>query len=127
MPTDTLAIFGAVRSLLLSVLSFALAMAWTPLLTAVLYKYKLGKHIRDTGDTPIYSKLHAHKKGTPTMGGLLVWITTIFIVGLFWLLTKLLPESLSNINFLSRSETWLPLAAFVAAAIIGLVDDLFNI
>ena len=60
------------------------------------------------------------------MGGLLVWITVLFIVGLFWLLTKFLPESLSNLNFLSRSETWLPLAAFVAAAIIGFIDDLFN-
>jgi len=37
----------------------------------------MGKHIRDDGSTPIFTALHAHKAGTPTMGGLLIWVTVL--------------------------------------------------
>lgn len=124
---EAIDVFVILRMLTLAILSFALAMAWTPLLTFVLYRYKLGKHVRDTGETPIYSALHAKKGGTPTMGGLLIWVTTLVVTIFFWLLSKLLPEIFSSLNFLSRAETWLPLFALTAAAIIGLIDDFMNV
>jgi phospho-N-acetylmuramoyl-pentapeptide-transferase len=38
------------------------------------------------------------------------------------------PDSfLGKLDFLSRSETWLPLAALVASAVVGLLDDYYNI
>ena len=124
---DTFTLFAVLRMLLLAVLSFALAMAWTPLLTNILYKYKLGKHIRAAGDTPVFTKLHAHKQGTPTMGGLLIWVTTALVTAFFWGIATWWPQSFSALNFLSRSETWLPLAALVAAALVGLFDDFLNV
>jgi len=113
--------------LLLAVLSFALAMAWTPFLTNLLYRFKLKKNVRSSGDTPIFSKLHLHKQGTPTMGGILVWLTTAFITLFFWALAAFFPEQFGALNFLTRAETWLPLAVLLAAALVGFVDDLLNV
>ncbi|MDP2944345.1 MAG: phospho-N-acetylmuramoyl-pentapeptide-transferase, partial [bacterium] len=93
-----------------------------------LYKYKLGKKIRRGGETPIFSELHAHKEGTPTMGGVLIWGTVlIFILG-FSLLNNLFPGSIfQHLNFLSRSETLLPLGALIISALIGLFDDWLDV
>ena len=124
---ESVAIFAILRMLFLAILAFALAMAWTPVLTFFLYKYNLGKNIRDTGETPVYSTLHAAKSGTPTMGGVLIWLTTLSVTLFFWFLGYLAPNIFGTLNFLSRSETWLPLFALVAAALVGLVDDLMNV
>ena len=117
-----------VRIFILTTLSFIVAIAITPVLTHFLFKYKLGKQIRNTGDTPIYSRLHAGKSGTPTMGGIIIWFTTFIITVLFFYLAKALPSfPLSEFNFLTRSQTLLPFGVLIASALVGLVDDLFNV
>lgn len=117
-----------VKVLFFSTLSFAVAFFLTPFLSHFLYKYKLGKKIRDNGQTPIFSRLHAHKDGTPTMGGVLIWGTLLILILLFALLAHLLPGELwLRLNFLSRSETLLPLGALVATALIGLFDDWLDV
>lgn len=121
-------VFNVVKILLLSSLAFIFAIALTPLLTNFLYKYKLGKKIRDNGNTPIFSKLHAHKAGTPTMGGILIWGTVLIFMVLFSFLADIMPGDIFKyLNFFSRSETLLPLGALVASAIIGLVDDWLDV
>lgn len=120
-------LFHILRVLLLSILSFALAMAWTPVLTWLLYKFGVKKRNRNTGSTPIFSALHANKNGTPTMGGLIIWVTVLVVTVFFWGLAKLFPVAFAPLNFLTRSETWLPLFALVASAIVGFVDDLYNV
>ena len=103
-------------------------MAWTPLLTHFLYKHKLGKKIRNNGKTPLFSRLHAHKSGTPTMGGLLIWVIVLFFRLMFFYLAKFSScEFLQSLNFLSRSETLLPLGALVATALVGLLDDWLDV
>lgn len=114
------------RILFLSTLSFVVAVFFTPLLTHFLFKYKLGKQIRDAREAPIYAKLHAAKAGTPTMGGILIWGTVLVLVSIFSVLGYY-QSFLAPFNFLSRSETLLPLGALIASAIVGLVDDFFNI
>lgn len=101
-----------IRFFWLAGLSFLIAMIWTPLLTNFLYKYKLGKRIRQDKNTPIFSKMHAHKAGTPAIGGILIWITAAVLTIIF---------------NLERRATWLPLFSLVSAGIIGLADDLMNI
>jgi phospho-N-acetylmuramoyl-pentapeptide-transferase len=115
-----------VRILILSSLSFVFAFLCTPILTHFLYKYKLGKQIRNTGATPIFSSLHAHKTGTPTMGGVLIWVTLLVFIILFSSLGKFFPSA-SWLNFFSRAETLLPLGIFILSAIIGLIDDWLDI
>ena len=117
-----------IRVLFFSVLSFVVAILSAPLLTHFLYKYKLGKKIRNSGKTPIFSELHAHKAGTPTMGGILIWGTVLALILFFYFLSNILPSNTWQFfNFLSRSETLLPLGALIATALIGLVDDWLDV
>ena len=112
----------------LSSVAFIITLIWTPLLTKFLYKYKLGKQIRPARNVPIFAKFHKKKSGTPTMGGLLIWVTTLFLALLMYGLSFLFPEEIvGKLNFLTRSETWLPLGALVATALIGLVDDILGV
>jgi len=120
--------FPIIKILILSTLSFLLAFSLTPLLTHFLYKYKLGKSIRNTGDTPVFSTLHAHKAGTPTMGGVLIWLSVLILALLFFYLDYFFPGSLlAKLNFLTRAETLLPLGALIATAFVGLIDDYIDV
>ncbi len=106
------------RILLLGGFSFVLSMVLTPLYTHMAYKGHWWKKPREktvTGEiAKVFTKLHAskHKRLIPTMAGV------IFV----------LSAGLTTLLFnLSRSETWLPLAAFVGAGAVGLLDDIINI
>ncbi len=108
--------FALAKTFWLASLSFLVAILWTPLFTDFLYKNRLGKRIRQTGfdekKAPIFYALHKHKENTPTMGGLLIWIT-VAVVTLLMNLT--------------RGQTWLPLFVLVATGLVGAADDLMNI
>jgi phospho-N-acetylmuramoyl-pentapeptide-transferase len=120
--------FAITKILILGTASFLLAMCWTPVLTFVLYKYRLGKSIRSAVTAPMFAKLHAKKAGVPTMGGVLIWGTTFGLALVLALFAYCAPESaLAELSFLSRSQTWLPIAALVAAGLIGMADDLMNV
>jgi phospho-N-acetylmuramoyl-pentapeptide-transferase len=102
---------------LLTSLSFIVAMLWTPLFTDFLFKNRLGKRIRqhtfdDKEAAPIYYNLHKNKENTPTMGGLLIWVTAAII---------------TLVLNLDRAGTWLPLFVIVTTGVIGAIDDLMNI
>ncbi len=115
-----------IRIIFLSTSAFILAIISTPVLTFFLYKYKLGKQIRAADEAPIYAKLHAWKSGTPTMGGILIWGTTAIIIFCVAGLAQISGLA-ASFNFLSRSETLLPLGALLATAAVGLVDDFYNV
>lgn len=108
--------------------AFILALSATPLLLKFLYTYKLGKNIRSDGSTPIFTKLHSSKLGTPTMGGVLVWGTVVILASSMWILDRVLGlEAFHAFNFLTRKETLLPLGAFLGASLVGLADDWLDI
>ncbi|MFH1889950.1 MAG: phospho-N-acetylmuramoyl-pentapeptide-transferase [Candidatus Kuenenbacteria bacterium] len=120
--------FQIIKILMLTTLAFLSAIFLTPAMTHFLYKYKMGKSIRKTGKTPVFSSLHKHKEGTPTMGGILIWLVALVMALLFFYIRHFFPESaLGKLNFLTRSETFLPLGALVAAAIVGLFDDIIDL
>lgn len=99
-------------------LGFVASMALTPIYTTAAYAGQWWKKARThsvTGEAAsVYQKLHAekHTRNIPTMAGV-VFVAAIALVTLS--------------GNLSRSETWLPLAAMVGAAGIGLFDDIINI
>lgn len=101
-----------IRMFWFALVAFVITIIWTPLLTRFLYKNKIGKTIRVSPDAPIYAAMHQKKSGTPTMGGLLIWVTVAIMTALF---------------NLTRSATWLPLFCLVATGIVGAVDDLLNV
>ncbi len=107
-----------IHILLLGTLGFLLSMLITPIYTTLAYRGQWWKKPRTTATTgevaKIFSKLHAgkHLRNIPTMAGV-IFVLAVLIVTLCF--------------NLSREETWLPLAAFVGAASIGLIDDMINI
>ena len=107
-----------VKIFALSVGSFVLAMALTPLYTFIAYRYRFWKQQRSTSTTgeqlSVFTKLHADKfkRNIPTMAGSIALIA-ITAVTLLW--------------NLDREQTWLPLAALLGGGIVGLLDDIINI
>lgn len=88
----------------------------------------MGKTIRAASETPVFSGMHKKKMGTPTTGGVVIWVTALLLALGFSIVATLFPDSsISSLNFLSRGETYLPLGALVASALVGLVDDYFNV
>jgi len=122
-------IFPIIKILAIASVAFVVALLLTPILTHFLYKYKLGKRIRNEGKTPIFTSLHKKKEGTPTMGGILIWATVAILAIGVLILTKLFgPDTIfSDLNFLTRKQTLLPLGILLFAAAIGLIDDLIGI
>lgn len=108
----------------LASLSFCLSLLCTPIFLEFAKRKKLGKQIRNDGSTPLYTKFHASKAGTPSMGGLLIWGTLVAMIFIFWLLASLTHVKIFELlNFYSRKETLLPLGALVGASLVGLIDD----
>lgn len=107
-----------VGTFLLSVLAFFLAMFLTPIYTFLAYRYKFWKKQRTTSTTgealKVFTKLHADKfkRNIPTMAGA-IFVLAIVVVTF-------------ALN-LDRRETWLPLAALIGGAIVGLIDDIINL
>lgn len=121
-------VFEVSRVFAILAVSFVAAMLATPVLAHFLYKYKVGKQIRSDGDTPVFTALHKKKAGTPTMGGLLIWVIVAVLAILFWLLSGFMDNSMfKSLNFLDRAQTYLPLGILVLAGLVGAVDDIMGV
>ncbi len=125
------AAMAALKIWIIGTAAFVVAMAWTPLLTHFLYKYKIGVKIKeksDVGEAPIYHNLHKNKVGTPTMGGALVWVTVLALMVFFYLIHPFFQAKIiTRLDFLSRSQTWLPFFALITTALVGAFDDIFSV
>lgn len=129
-------VINVLKVLVTGVLAFGLAFLLTPLWTKILYKYKIGIKIKKNsvdGEALTYvSKLHADKSGTPTMGGLIVWLAILILVFsshyFFPILAKWMNiDFIARLDFLSRPQVWLPLFVLVMAGILGLFDDIMSV
>jgi len=112
-----------VRILVLTTLGFLIALIISPLWYRFLVKHRFGKQIRDSKETPVFSALHKKKEGTPTGAGVIIWLTVAILALVFDLANKFGDGYFKYLNFVSRSETYLPLAAMLAAALLGFLDD----
>lgn len=114
--------------LLYALIAFMIGITMTPFYYRLLMKLRLGKQLRteaiDGAATPIFTKFHQHKSGTPTMGGVLIWGSI--------LLTALLSRILSLFgvveqSILQRGQVYLPLFMLVTFGLLGALDDYLNI
>ena len=94
----------------------------------LLKKFKISKQIREIASTgekaSRYHEMHKGKSGTPTMGGILIWGTTLIVILGSRALSAL---GVIDRSLLNRKETWLPIATLVAFGLFGALDDYFNI
>lgn len=108
--------------------SFLVATLAFPYFIKFVQNYKLTQKIRSEGMSggvsALFSKLHAHKAGTPTMGGVVVIGAVLTTV----LVSRILAYfGVIEYSLLNRGETYLPLFTLLAVGILGVVDDYLNI
>ena len=113
--------------------AFVLALLFTPGLIRIMYKYRLWrKDVRTKalggGEVPFFQKFHGEgETGIPRFGGVLIWIVPPILAFIFWLLSFTGIGFLEKLNFLSRAQTWLPLATLLAASAVGFLDDMLQV
>src|SRR3989344_8214987 len=127
-------LYEIIRILIPTTVSFIIGMALTPVLTHYLYKYRAWKKapgkIALNGEAAlVFNDLHReHEVRAPRMGGIVVWGSTLLTVFGISLLAHLMPNAvLLQLDFLSRSQTWIPLGALLTGSSVGLIDDLLVI
>lgn len=109
---------GLILLVSLALGSLILSLLMTPVYTYYAYKYKLWKRPRTTSTSgeklTIFNKLHAlkHERHFPTMAGIVI-VAAVTIITLVF--------------NLDREQTWLPLAALLGGALVGLIDDIINL
>lgn len=121
-------------------IAFIIGLLITPLITHYLYKYKVwkkqaGKTALDGNTAVEFEKLRnsgetraGTETRTPRMGGIVIWGSVILTVEVLFLLKFFFPESIfANLDFFSRSQTWIPLATLIVGAAIGFINDYYDI
>ncbi len=121
-------LFEAVRALIIFAMAFVIALFITPFVVHFLRKFDFKKrNIRDEKSAPVFYQFHKDKSSTPTMGGVIIWGTVFVIAIIFFLADLAFGGFAGYFNFVNRAETYVPLAALLFAALVGLADDLFGI
>ena len=108
-----------VRVLVPAFTSFVVGMVLTPVLTHYLYG----------APAHGFNQLHnTHEVRAPRMGGIVVWGSVLITIVGIALVARFIPDaSVLKLDFLSRNQTWIPLATLIVGAIVGLIDDLYVI
>lgn len=121
-------------------IAFILGILITPLVTHFLYKYKVwkkqvGKTALDGNTAVEFEKLRTTgetragtETRTPRMGGIVIWGSVILTVFVLYACKFLFPGTLlAELDFFSRSQTWIPLTTFFIGAAIGFLNDAYDV
>lgn len=126
--TDTIKVIAPAAA------AFMVGIAITPILTYYLYRYKAWKKragkIALNGEAATeFNRLHqTNEVRAPRMGGIVVWASVALTMIFITLLARFYPSAAAlKLDFLSRNQTWVPLAAMLVGAFVGLLDDLLVI
>lgn len=119
------------KVLLPAVISFIIGVLIAPsigrfLIANKLWKKKNVKKTIDGKEATITASLHNDELSpVPRLGGVVVWLSVFTTAIVLWLISKLYPTPFTiKLDFISRNQTWLPLAAMLVGAIVGALDDL---
>ena len=123
-----------VRVLVPATASFIIGMALTPILTHYLYAFKAwkkqpGKRALDGSQALEFNRLHVEQEvRAPRMGGIVIWGSVLITIIGIAVVAKFVPSAeILKLDFLSRNQTWIPLATLLVGAFVGLIDDLLVI
>lgn len=126
-------IIDVVKIFVPSLFAFVFGIAITPFISEFLQKHRLWKK-KSVGVTTdgipasITQALHSdEERKTPRMGGMVIWMSALVTVFLFWLGGQLDGAAYEKINFLSRNQTWLPVFTLFLGSLMGLLDDYWSV
>jgi len=119
-----------VKVLFPSVTAFIIGIAITPIVSDYLYKNKMWKKKNvqvavDGAPATISQKLHDDEgKKTPRMGGVVMWVSVAVTALIIWTISQVVGGEMAiKLDFISRNQTWIPLATLVFGSMFGLIDD----
>lgn len=115
-------------------IAFIVGILITPIVTHYLYKYRVwkkrgGKQALDGTTAVEFTRLKGDDETkTPRMGGIVIWASVVLTVSLIFVLKLIFPHSVfATLDFFSRSQTWIPLTAMVIGALIGFLNDFYDV
>lgn len=121
-------------------IAFVLGILITPLVTHFLYKYKVWKkkagktaldgtvavefeRLRNEGETRAGTETK-----TPRMGGIIIWGSVMLTVIALYVFKYIFPDTIvAELDFFSRSQTWIPLTTFFLGAAMGFLNDVYDV
>ncbi len=115
-------------------MAFTIGMVITPIISHYLHKNqawkkKAGKITMHGEEASEFNRLHEKNEvRAPRMGGIVIWGSVVLTILGIDTLAHLFPSAqILRFDFLSRGQTWIPLAALIVGAIAGFIDDLLII
>lgn len=122
------------KVLLPALCSFVFGILITPFFTKYFYQYRLWKRAsrqdNEVAMSESFKKIHDEKNemGTPRVGGIIIWFSALVVILGFFILSKIVDDPIfKRIDFLSRGQTLLPLAALFFGGLFGLFEDMVEI
>ncbi len=123
-----------IKLLLPSVMTFCVGILISPILTHYLYKYKVwkkeGGKLAIGGHTAVeFNRLKGvNETKTPRMGGIVIWGSVFITFALLYILAALSSNTFfSELFFLSRSQNWIPVASLLVGALLGFLNDFYDV
>lgn len=117
-----------------AVIAFVVGIAITPFITRHLYAHKAwkkrpGKLTLGGQEAVEFNRLHKEReREVPRMGGIVIWGSALITILGTWVVSLVWPTAETiKLDFLSRAQTWIPLFALGIGAVIGLINDIFDI
>lgn len=123
-----------IKILLPAVLAFGIGIFITPILTHYLFKFKAwkkqGGKLTIGGHTAVeFNRLKADSETkTPRMGGIVIWGSIVLGVLILFILKELTnTDFFRDIFFITRAQTWIPFFTLCLGALIGFINDYYDI
>lgn len=117
-----------------AILAFIIGIGLTPIIAHYLFTYRAwkktgGKRALNGDDAVEFNRLHKEREHhTPRMGGIVIWLSVLLTTLGIWCIARLAPySSAADIDFLSRSQTWIPFATLLLGALVGLLNDIYDV
>jgi phospho-N-acetylmuramoyl-pentapeptide-transferase len=126
--------YPIIKVFLPAIIAFVVGLLITPLITHYLYKFRVWK--KQGGKTAMgghvateFNRLKGDEEvKTPRMGGIVIWGSVLLTVLFLYGSHRLFPDSVwGDVYFLSRAQTWIPLAAMAIGAGIGFLNDYYDV
>ena len=114
-------------------ITFLVGIGITPFVTHFLYKWHMwkprsGKVALDGKPAEVFNQLHQTREtGTPRLGGVIVWASVLITASILSALAFFYPDVFSPLAFISRGQTWVPLAVLILGSLVGMFDDLLAV
>ncbi len=117
-----------------AILAFVIGILLTPVVTHFLYKHKVwkkngGKTALNGNVAEVFNQLKGTEETkTPRMGGIVIWASVLLTIITLYVFAQIYPNSpFAQFDFFSRSQTLIPTAGLLLGALIGFLNDFYDV